>query len=317
MAKTLNLIIVDDAALVMPLTERLGFSMAISLPVIGTACPDDTLSRMLREARANAQLTGDVLYYLVVNTDTIMTARGIGGHHHTQVAFEAASLPRNLDVEFDRIMLATGYERVVVKERHSHFEGWHKHQNEPVRIPLPEGGYVMANDEDPNTAHLLRPRGNLTMKAEYISTPKLPIMPSAVLDTINKYLDEVKDKSVTPFDNVEIEGSEDDQVLTVTFTTRDSVMKDLLLKAGAVVVPDINNNDVAESYPLGRGLTPEATQQLLVEQNPHMYAEIPTPSSPQAYVDMWDAMDNSPGGASLYKNITAQGSLDRLKHGEE
>lgn len=640
MAKTLNLIIVDDMALVKPLAERLGFkegAWCLTDPLWGSR--EGSTSTLLRETRhTEEQISNDQLFYFVVSTENVQHARGIGGYPHPSFAFEAAGLPRQLDVEFDRIMLATGYERWVIKERHSHFEGWHKHHNESRLLPLPEGGHVKINDEDPNLdprfrfpSHRVSMKepheptqpvspGVLTMKPEFtfksyvpdpnqprwnwvlvddvarldewaqrlnilnfkplsdvlnkgltgtetamaaaairkenvakihssltehttfytvapkemlkaalisldyseavrregglpswlyflpnnaafitkdyfssirgdrgdnwsihnksvapeannyiieeaykfavrtlgitdlpqtyngckvsptgrlgrglvttvddtwlreqleasgkpkdndffghwavtnngifdeetmrklrespltkessfsrelfteeqlkrmedvipdvfladgsisitvlskyyatkaalispgiqrrrlfprsellghsestiegsrtdlgliyipplrtiysddksvltdmneallmalseISPPKPPIMPSAVLDTINKYLDEVKDKPVTPFDDVKIAGGEDGLSFTVTFTTTDPVMKDLLLKAGAVVVPDLHNNDVAESYPLGRGLTPEATQQLFREQNPHMFEE--------------------------------------------
>jgi hypothetical protein len=641
MAKTLNLIIVDDLVLVKPLTERLGFKEApwcLTDPIWGSQ--EGITSTLLRQTRhTDEKISDDLLFYFVVSTENVQHARGIGGYPHPSFAFEAAGLPRQLDVEFDRIMLATGFERWVIKERHSHFEGWHKHHNESRLMPLPEGGHVKINDEDPNVdprfrfpshrASMKEPHeptapvspGVLTMKPEYafksyvpdpnrsdfnwlmiddvarldewaerlkimnfkplsdvmnegltglesameaaqhrksnvakiissltedttfytvapaellkaafisldyselvrkeaglpasifflprngafitkdyftslrgdrgdnwkiheqsvapeaknniieeayqfavrtlgililpqtynactlavprslrygpattvddtwlraqleaagkpdgreffnqwvvsdnsflgadvikrlrenpslgekgsfsrdlftetqlkqmqdmipdvflpdgtidiavmskfyesktaliapgmrrrlfprgampfiseaniegsrtdlglmyfppirtiyesgqsvladdltnsmlmalseLTPPKPPIMPSAVLDTINKYLDEVKDTAVTPFDDVQIKAGDDDHSFTVTFTTSDPVMKDLLLKAGAVVVPDVQNNDVAESYPLGRGLTPEATQQLFREQNPHMFEE--------------------------------------------
>lgn len=179
MSKTLNLIIVDDALLVKPLAERLGFKDAEDLSNVEANVNHADLITVLRDVRAYMPDWQDRLYYFVISTDNLMLARGIGGHHHTHVALEAANLPRNLDVEFDRIMLATGYERFVVKERHSHFEGWHKHHNESRLMPLPEGGHVKINDEDPDLDPRFRlPSHRVSMKEPHESTQ--PVSPGVL-----------------------------------------------------------------------------------------------------------------------------------------
>lgn len=181
MAKTLNLIIVDDMALVKPLAERLGFkegAWCLTDPLWGSR--EGSTSTLLRETRhTEEQISNDQLFYFVVSTENVQHARGIGGYPHPSFAFEAAGLPRQLDVEFDRIMLATGYERWVIKERHSHFEGWHKHHNESRLLPLPEGGHVKINDEDPNLDPRFRfPSHRVSMKEPH--EPTQPVSPGVL-----------------------------------------------------------------------------------------------------------------------------------------